>query len=76
MTESAAPDRFAQTDRRSVVDGTSVVTQAPGSSFLNSLSDSIGQLNTQMTSADAAMSDFAVSASRAFCSRPIEEPTP
>jgi flagellar hook-basal body complex protein FliE len=41
------------------VDGTAVGTQAPGSSFLNSLSDSIGQLNTQMTSADAAMSDFA-----------------
>jgi flagellar hook-basal body complex protein FliE len=44
------------------VDGTTA-GQAPGSSFLNSLSDAFGQLNDQLTSADAAMSDFAAGGS-------------
>jgi flagellar hook-basal body complex protein FliE len=30
-----------------------------GNSFLNSLSDAFGSLNTQLTSADASMADFA-----------------
>jgi flagellar hook-basal body complex protein FliE len=41
------------------VDGSSIGTQAPGDSFLNSLSDAFGSLNTQMTSADASLADFA-----------------
>ncbi len=41
------------------VDGTAGGTQAPGDSFLNSLSDAFGSLNTQLTSADAAVADFA-----------------
>lgn len=41
-----------------LVDGSSAGASS-GSSFLNSLSDAFGQLNTQMTSADASMADFA-----------------
>ncbi len=41
-----------------LVDGTSSGTQ-PGQSFLNSLSDALGNLDTQMTQADAAAADFA-----------------
>jgi flagellar hook-basal body complex protein FliE len=41
------------------VDGSAAGTQAPGDSFLNSLSDAFGSLNTQLTSADASMADFA-----------------
>jgi len=45
------------------VDGTSSGTQAPGDSFLNSLSDAFGQLNDQLTAADASMSSFAAGGS-------------
>jgi flagellar hook-basal body complex protein FliE len=41
------------------VDGTAGGTQAPGDSFLNSLSDAFSQLNGQLTSADASVADFA-----------------
>ena len=41
------------------VDGSSIGTQAPGDSFLNSLSDAFGSLNSQVASADASMADFA-----------------
>ncbi len=41
-----------------LVDGTASGTQ-PGQSFLDSLSDALGSLNTQMTQADAAAADFA-----------------
>jgi flagellar hook-basal body complex protein FliE len=41
------------------VDGTAAGTEAPGTSFLNSLSDAFGQLNGQLTSADTALADFA-----------------
>ena len=41
------------------VDGTSTGTQAPGDSFLNSLSDAFGSLNTQLNSADSSMANFA-----------------
>jgi flagellar hook-basal body complex protein FliE len=40
-------------------DGTLTGSQAPGDSFLNSLSDAFGSLNGQLTSADASMSNFA-----------------
>ena len=40
------------------VDGTASGTES-GNSFLNSLSDAFGSLNTQMTSADASLADFA-----------------
>ena len=43
----------------SSVDGTAGATQAPGDSFLNSLSDAFGSLNSQLTSADASLADFA-----------------
>jgi flagellar hook-basal body complex protein FliE len=43
----------------SSVDGTAAGTQAPGDSFLNSLSDAFGQLNGQLTSTDTALADFA-----------------
>ena len=42
----------------SAVDGTASGTES-GNSFLNSLSDAFGSLNTQMTSADASLADFA-----------------
>ena len=45
------------------VDGSSIGTQAPGDSFLNSLSDAFGSLNSQVASADASMSSFAAGGS-------------
>ena len=45
------------------VDGSAAGTQAPGDSFLNSLSDAFGQLNGQLTSADASMANFAAGGS-------------
>jgi len=45
------------------VDGSTTGAQAPGDSFLNSLSDAFGQLNTQLTSADASMANFAAGGS-------------
>lgn len=41
------------------IDGTAGVGETPGNSFLNSLGDAFGSLNTQLTSADTAMADFA-----------------
>ena len=41
------------------VDGTAAGTQAPGDSFLNSLSTAMGDLNSQMNAADSAMANFA-----------------
>ena len=41
------------------VDGAAAGTQAPGDSFLNSLSDAFSSLNGQLGAADASMSDFA-----------------
>jgi flagellar hook-basal body complex protein FliE len=41
------------------VDGSAAGTQAPGDSFLNSLSDAFGSLNGQLTSADTSMASFA-----------------
>jgi flagellar hook-basal body complex protein FliE len=41
------------------VDGSAAGTQAPGDSFLNSLSDAFGSLNGQLNSADASMANFA-----------------
>jgi flagellar hook-basal body complex protein FliE len=40
------------------VDGSSAGASS-GNGFLNSLNDAFGQLNTQLTSADASMADFA-----------------
>ena len=48
------------------VDGTAAGTQAPGTSFLNSLSDAFGQLNGQLTSTDTALTDFASGGSAAL----------
>jgi flagellar hook-basal body complex protein FliE len=45
------------------VDGSSIGSQAPGDSFLNSLSDAFGSLNSQIASADASMADFAAGGS-------------
>ena len=45
------------------VDGTSAGTQAPGDSFMNSLSDAFGQLNGQVTQADASIANFAAGGS-------------
>ena len=45
------------------VDGSSIGTQAPGDSFLNSLSDAFGSLNSQVASADSSMSSFAAGGS-------------
>ena len=45
------------------VDGSSIGTQEPGDSFLNSLSDAFGSLNSQVASADASMADFAAGGS-------------
>ncbi len=42
----------------SPVDGTNGAA-APGSSFVNALSDAFGSLNTQLNAADATMADFA-----------------
>ena len=44
------------------IDGTASA-QASGNSFMNSLSDAFGQLNTQLTSADASMANFAAGGS-------------
>jgi flagellar hook-basal body complex protein FliE len=41
------------------VDGSLAGTQAPGDSFLNSLSDAFGQLNGQLNAADTSMASFA-----------------
>lgn len=43
----------------STIDGTAGGTGSSGDSFLNSLSDAFGSLNTQLTSADASLADFA-----------------
>ncbi len=46
------------------IDGTSRATeQAQGDSFLNSLSDAFGSLNSQITAADTASADFAAGGS-------------
>jgi flagellar hook-basal body complex protein FliE len=45
------------------VDGSAAGTQAPGDSFLNSLSDAFSQLNGQLTAADSSMADFAAGGS-------------
>jgi flagellar hook-basal body complex protein FliE len=45
------------------VDGTSGSSQAPGDSFLNSLSAAFGSLNSQLTAADTATADFAAGGS-------------
>jgi flagellar hook-basal body complex protein FliE len=47
----------------SAVDGTAAGTQAPGDSFLNSLSDAFGQLNGQLNAADSSMTNFAAGGS-------------
>ncbi len=44
------------------IDGSSA-GDTPGSSFLNALGDAFGQLNTQLQSADSAMSGFAAGGS-------------
>jgi flagellar hook-basal body complex protein FliE len=44
------------------VDGTTAGS-APGNGFLDSLSDAFGQLNGQLTAADAAAADFAAGGS-------------
>jgi flagellar hook-basal body complex protein FliE len=44
-------------------DGTLTGSQAPGDSFLNSLSSAFSSLNGQLTSADASMSNFAAGGS-------------
>jgi len=41
------------------VDGSAAGTQAPGDSFLNSLNDAFGQLNSQLNATDASISSFA-----------------
>ena len=41
------------------IDGTAGGTGSSGDSFLNSLSDAFGSLNTQLNSADASLADFA-----------------
>ncbi len=41
------------------VDGSKAGTEAPGSSFLNSLNDAFSQLNGQLNATDASISDFA-----------------
>src|SRR5512135_3218648 len=45
------------------VDGSQIGSEAPGNSFLDSLSDAMGQLNSQLVSTDAAMNDFAAGGS-------------
>ena len=45
------------------VDGSAAGTQAPGDSFLNSLSDAFGQLNGQLNAADASIANFAAGGS-------------
>jgi flagellar hook-basal body complex protein FliE len=57
---SASPVSGASTlNGAGAVDGSAAGTQAPGDSFLNSLSDAFGQLNGQLNAADASMTDFA-----------------
>ncbi len=41
------------------VDGSAAGAESSGNSFLNSLSDAFGSINTQLTSADASMASFA-----------------
>src|SRR5512143_1384701 len=41
------------------IDGTAGVSETPANSFLDSLSDAFGSLNSQLSSADTAMADFA-----------------
>jgi flagellar hook-basal body complex protein FliE len=61
---SAAPVSGASTlNGAGAVDGSAAGTQAPGNSFLNSLSDAFGQLNGQLNAADASMTDFAAGGS-------------
>ncbi len=50
-------------DGAGAVDGSAAGTQAPGDSFLNSLNDAFGELNSQLTSADASMANFAAGGS-------------
>jgi flagellar hook-basal body complex protein FliE len=60
---SASPISGASTiNGTGAVDGTSSGS-APGNSFLNSLSDAFGELNSQMTAADSAANDFAAGGS-------------
>ncbi len=41
------------------IDGTAGTAETSGNSFLNSLSDAFGSLNSQLTAADTSMADFA-----------------
>jgi flagellar hook-basal body complex protein FliE len=50
-------------DGAGAVDGSAAGTQAPGDSFLNSLNDAFGELNSQLTSADASMANLAAGGS-------------
>ena len=43
--------------------GGTPTTESSGDSFLNSLSDAFGQLNTQLGAADSSMADFAAGGS-------------
>lgn len=61
---SVSPISGASTiDGAGAVDGSAVETQAPGDSFLNSLSDAFGQLNGQLNAADSSMANFAAGGS-------------
>jgi flagellar hook-basal body complex protein FliE len=63
-TSSVSPISGAGTlNGAGAVDGSAAGTQAPGDSFLNSLSDAFGQLNSQLNAADASMADFAAGGS-------------
>jgi flagellar hook-basal body complex protein FliE len=63
-TTAASPISGASTiNGAGAVDGSAAGTQAPGDSFLNSLSDAFGQLNTQMNAADSSMANFAAGGS-------------
>jgi flagellar hook-basal body complex protein FliE len=63
-TSSVSPISGASTlNGAGAVDGSAAGTQAPGDSFLNSLSDAFGSLNTQLNAADSSMANFAAGGS-------------
>jgi flagellar hook-basal body complex protein FliE len=53
----------SQLNGAGALDGSAAGTQAPGDSFLNSLNDAFGQLNSQLNATDASISDFAAGGS-------------
>jgi flagellar hook-basal body complex protein FliE len=59
----AAPGQVGGVGGAGAVGGVAGTPEASGTSFLDSLGDALGQLNTQLNTADASMASFAAGGS-------------